>query len=121
MGQTVKSRAEVPVQETWDLSLIYADEAAFQHDVSEMQALTADIATRFQGHLSQPEAICECLRIYQQVLQLMYLTSAYSSLQVEADRYDRAALECSARIGNICTDIGSRLSFIESELSEQPE
>lgn len=45
-------RNEVPVELTWDLSLIYPTEEAMYRDVEKMKALCASMEERFKGKLT---------------------------------------------------------------------
>ena len=121
MEGRLKTRAEVPVSETWDLSLIYATEEAFRADADRMKALADEIVAKWKGRLTTPEAIVACLESCQEVVRLMRLTSDYTGLAVEVDRYDNAAMEKAAAVSMTCTQIGSELSFVESEIAEQPK
>jgi len=66
-------RNEVPVELTWDLSLIYPTEEAMYRDVEKMKALCASMEERFKGKLTTPEAICDCLNDLQEMTRLMTL------------------------------------------------
>ena len=72
-------RNEVPVELTWDLSLIYPTEEAMYRDVEKMKALCASMEERFKGKLTTPEAICDCLNDLQEMTRLMTLTDRKST------------------------------------------
>ena len=57
-------RKDVPVEETWDLSLIFPTEEAFQEAVSQYKALADDICEKYQGKLTDADAIVACLDEY---------------------------------------------------------
>lgn len=114
-------RNEVPVELTWDLSLIYPTEEAMYRDVEKMKALCASMEERFKGKLTTPEAICDCLNDLQEMTRLMTLTGNYTDLAVSVDYYDSHNQERNDRVMNIISDINSRLSFINSEITEQRE
>ena len=114
-------RNEVPVELTWDLSLIYPTEEAMYRDVEKMKALCASMEERFKGKLTTPEAICDCLNDLQEMTRLMTLTGNYTDLAVSVDYYDSHNQERNDRVMNIISDINSRLSFINSEITEQSE
>ncbi len=114
-------RKDVPREETWDLSLIYPTEEAYLADIEKIKALTDEICANYRGKLTTPEAILTCLDQYEEVEILSAWIEAYSGLAVEVDRLDSAALERDRKNGTLFTDIYSRLSFIRSEIIEQPE
>lgn len=121
MDDKLKMRAEVPVAETWDLSLIYATEDAFAQDVEKLKALADEMEKQWKGKLHEAKVIAACLEQYQQLQQLAALTSNFADLAVSVDRYDSAAMDRCARVMSLLTEIGSRLSFIDSELAEAGE
>lgn len=53
--------------------------------------------------------------------RLMTLTGNYTDLAVSVDYYDSHNQERNDRVMNIISDINSRLSFINSEITEQSE
>ncbi|MBO4872011.1 MAG: oligoendopeptidase F [Lachnospiraceae bacterium] len=114
-------RKDVPVEETWDLSLIYPTEEAFQEAVSQYKALADGICGKYQGKLTDADAIVACLDAYEELEKLGGLIGSYSGLAVEVDYYDGAALERDRRIRSMNAEISSRLTFIRSEILEQPE
>lgn len=114
-------RNEVPVQLTWDLSLIYPDEEAMYQDVEVMKKLCASMEKHYKGKLTSPEAIVDCLEDLQEIARLMTLTGNYCDLAVSVDYYDSHNQERNDRVSNIISDINSRLSFIDSEIIQQSE
>ena len=100
-------RNEVPVELTWDLSLIYPTEEAMYRDVEKMKALCASMEERFKGKLTTPEAICDCLNDLQEMTRLMTLTGNYTDLAVSVDYYDSHNQERNDRVMNIISDINT--------------
>ena len=114
-------RKDVPVEETWDLSLIYPTEEAFEEAVEQFKALADDICEKYQGKLNTADAIVACLDEYEELEKLAGLIGSYSGLAVEVDYYDGDAMERDRRIRSMNAEIFSRLTFIRSEILEQPE
>ncbi|MBO4839263.1 MAG: oligoendopeptidase F [Lachnospiraceae bacterium] len=114
-------RKDVPVEETWDLSLIYPTEEAFQADVERARQLADDLCEKFQGKLTGADAIVRCMDEYEEYLKAMVLTGDYAGLAVEVDYTDGAAMERSRRIQSLYAELDSRLTFIRSEILQQPE
>ncbi len=121
MEEKLAMRSEVPVDETWDLSLIYPTEAAMEADLEKMTALAAKIKETWQGKLNSAADILSCLDDYRQVYEWMTLIGNYVDLAVEVDYYDNANQDRSSRINRIISQIDSDLTFIDSELSMLPE
>ena len=120
MSEKLKTRAEVPVEETWDLSLIYASQAELERDLARIRELAESMESRWKGQLDRADSIAACMEEVQELKKLETLAFTYTDLAVSVDRYDNAAMELSARVMSMLTELDSRLSFIESELAEAP-
>ena len=117
----LNARKDVPVNETWDLSLIFAAEADFEAAVEKAKALADTLEKTYKNALTTPESIAECLALYEELEILLYPTASYTSLAVSVDYTDTAAQKKDAKMTALAAEIGSRLSFIESEIADAPE
>lgn len=115
------ARKDVPVNETWDLSLIFAAEADFEAAVEKAKALADTLEKTYKNALTTPESIAECLALYEELEILLYQTTSYTSLAVSVDYTDTEAQKKDAKMTALAAEIGSRLSFIESEIADAPE
>ena len=117
----LNARKDVPVRETWDLSLIFAAEADFEAAVEKAKALADTLEKTYKNALTTPESIAECLALYEELEILLYQTTSYTSLAVSVDYTDTEAQKKDAKMTALAAEIGSRLSFIESEIADAPE
>ena len=117
----LNARKDVPVNETWDLSLIFAAEADFETAVEKAKALADTLEKTYKNALTTPESIAECLALYEELEILLYQTTSYTSLAVSVDYTDTEAQKKDAKMTALAAEIGSRLSFIESEIADAPE
>lgn len=117
----LNARKDVPVSETWDLSLIFATEADFTAAVEKIKALAGTIENTYKNALITPESIAECLALYEELEILLYQTTSYTSLAVSVDYTDTEAQARDAKMTALCAETESRLSFIESEIADAPE
>lgn len=117
----LNARKDVPVNETWDLSLIFAAEADFEAAVEKAKALADTLEKTYKNALTTPESIAECLALYEELEILLYQTTSYTSLAVSVDYTDTEAQKKDAKMSALAAEIGSRLSFIESEIADAPE
>lgn len=117
----LNARKDVPVRETWDLSLIFATEADFEAAVEKAKALADTLEKTYKNALTTPESIAECLALYEELEILLYQTTSYTSLAVSVDYTDTEAQKKDAKMTALAAEIGSRLSFIESEIADAPE
>ena len=64
----LNARKDVPVNETWDLSLIFAAEADFEAAVEKAKALADTLEKTYKNALTTPESIAECLALYEELV-----------------------------------------------------
>ncbi len=117
----LNARKDVPVNETWDLSLIFATEADFEAAVEKMKTLADTLEKTYKNALTTPESIAECLALYEELEILLYQTTSYTSLAVSVDYTDTEAQKKDAKLSALAAEVESRLSFIESEIADAPE
>ena len=55
----LNARKDVPIRETWDLSLIYATEADFEAAVEKAKTLADTLEKTYKNALATPESIAE--------------------------------------------------------------
>lgn len=113
-------RNEVPVELTWDLRLIYPTEAELLADAAKMKALCDQMVKTYPHTLNHPATINACLDDVQEWTRLAMLTTCYTDLAVSVDYYDNHAQELNGKMLAAYTEQQSTLSFVESELLEQP-
>ena len=111
-------RQDVPVNETWDLSLLYKTEEDMYADVEKAKKLTAEIVEKYKGKLNDPQSIVDCLNDMEKVLIINYVAGAYASLAVEVDYYDNHNQERSSRVRGDIAGMSADLSFVDSEILE---
>lgn len=121
MEEKLARRQQVPLQLTWDLSLIYPSEADYQADLEKMIALSKEIVENYPNTLSTPKRIHDCVESYRQVMEIMVLTSNYAQLAVEVDYYDTQAQKRAGALESIIHQIQADLAFIATEIAFQDE
>ncbi len=109
-------RKDVPVNETWDLSLIYETEEKMWADLEKAETQTAEIVKNYKGKLDDPDNIVACLNAKEEVLKTLYLVGSYTELAISVDYYDSRNQENGARTGARMAKIDSELSFVDSEI-----
>ncbi len=115
----LKSRKDIPVELTWDLSLIYATEEEMFQDADKLKALCEQMENSYKGKLNTPEIINACIDDLREIYRLSHLISNYTELAVSVDYYDNYNQERNDKISRLITDVSSRLSFIDSEIIAQ--
>ena len=80
MEKKLLNRNEVPVELTWDLSLIYENEDALHADICKAKELADEIEKKYKGNLSSAKNIDDCLTMMRQLLEIETLISNYCEL-----------------------------------------
>ncbi len=113
--------AEEAVSTDWDLTLIYADEAAFQADYEACEALIPGYE-KFRGTLTTPQAIHDALIFsnFGEIGLLLYKMELYVNAGLTLDPADPYFNELEARVSDLSRRDTSAASFIEAELMAIP-
>ncbi len=114
-------RKDVPVELTWDLSLIYENTEAMESDIAKLKKLRAQMVEEYQGKLNSAKRINDCLDDYRELNRLVSLIGHYSQLAVEVDYYNSENQNRYDETNRMIAETFSVLSFIESEIVEQDE
>ena len=121
MGKVLKTRKDVEQSLTWDLSAIYATEEKYNLDVKKVQTLTLELEKSYKGRLASASNINDCLDKVREITQLINLTATYAELAVSVDHTNDENQDRLMKFMNIASDIGSRLSFVDSEIIQADE
>ncbi|MBQ6335445.1 MAG: oligoendopeptidase F [Erysipelotrichaceae bacterium] len=113
-------RKDVPVELTWDMSLLYASEEDYEKDLEKAKELCTQLE-EYKGKLNDSDNIVACLKKYEELGIIQEPLGCYATLPVSVDTYDSAAEKRAGLAMSLFTDISARLSFIESELSQADE
>ena len=111
-------RSEVPVNQTWDLSLIYKNPEEAWQDAQKMSSLADTVERKYKGKLGDAAAIVECLQLYESMHELACRVSAYFELDMSTDFSDSEKITNSNKAENILTECFTKTSFIESEIAQ---
>ena len=121
MAEKLLSRAEVPKELTWDLTLIYKSEDLMWNDLEECKRIVAHMEGTYKGHLDTPENIVACMKELERLNELATLIGNYTSLAVSVDYYDGDNLTRDAKVNSVFSDLFSRVSFVDSEIVLQDD
>ncbi len=117
----MKDRRDVEELLTWDLSAIFSTEEAFNTAVKDVEDGTKEIVENYKGKLNTPQVINECLDKMRKVTEIMNITASYASLSVSVDQTNYKNQERYMKLMNVITDLQSKLSFVDSEITESDE
>jgi oligoendopeptidase F len=115
-AQAVPARGDLPVERTWNLGLIYADQAAWEAEVAAIEALAAELAL-LAGTLMQGAAqLLLALQLRDGIAERLNKVYVYASHGRDADGNDPTAQGLAERAGAFTARIAAMLSFIEPEM-----
>ena len=121
MEKELAKRQDVPVELTWDLSLIYKTEDLMYADADKLKTLAQETFAAYKGKLNTPEMINDCLDNFREITLITTMLANYCELAVSVDYYDTHNAKLSAKINNLISEVYSQLSFIDTEIAEQKE
>lgn len=114
-------RKEIPAEDTWDLTPLYADAAAWEKDFARLQEIYPRIAN-CRGKLGDGMApVLEALGIEKSTGMLAEKLTQYASLKVSEDGADDEALTREARLEGVLIRVGEAFSFLSPELQALDE
>lgn len=114
------NRNEVPIEQTWDLSLLFQTEEEYEQTCQQFKDSVAQFKHTYEGHLSSVEVVVEALRQYRSLLEISSRLGAYASLAVSANTLDKVAQSRYASMRSLLATISSQLSFFDVELGQLP-
>ena len=111
-------RSEVPLAQTWDLSLIYKSPEEAWQDAERLKELAETVEHEYRGKLKDTQSIVHCLHLYEQLHELASRISAYFSLNQETDYNNAENVSNAHKAEDLITDCLTKTSFVESEILE---
>lgn len=112
----LKYRKDVPVELTWDLSLIYDNDEMALADMAALDKLANEIKAKYEGKIANAKDINDCLDAYREIALKTTWVSCYTDLSVSVDYYDAKAKELNEKVNALLADVAARLAFIDSEI-----
>ena len=114
-------RKDVPVSETWDLSLIYPDEKTMWEALEETKRMVKTLSETYAGKLDTADRIVKCLDEMEPILINISNIWSYSGLAVETDYTDNKLRERDEKVSDEMTRMQRDLAFVDSEILLAPE
>ena len=110
------SRKDVPVEETWDLSLIFENEQQMWDALEETKAAVKKVVDTYAGKLNTAENIVNCLDEMEQIRIDSSKIWSYTGLAVETDYTDNKLRELDEKVGDEMIRLERDTSFVDSEI-----
>jgi oligoendopeptidase F len=116
MATTLRARAEIPVEHTWDLESVFPGDAEFSAQLTSMQAALPELE-RFRGRLGDgPEVLAEFLAASERVSRALDRIAVYATMRSSVDASDEAASALSDQARSLGSQTQAALAFVEPEL-----
>jgi oligoendopeptidase F len=109
-------RAEVPVEQTWDLASVYATPADWEAACGELEALIPRLAA-YRGRLAEgPGTLLEFIKLSDEAGILAGRIGSYASNALGVDTLDQAAIARAGQARGLMARLGAAGAFYEPEL-----
>jgi len=107
--------------DTWDLSPLYADDAAWEADFTVLQKEFPEF-TQFRGKLgASAETLSACLEFEKTMDLRVERLNQYAALKVTEDSSEANALNREARLDGVMVRVGEAVSFLAPEIQAIPD
>lgn len=116
-----RPRAEVPAEDTWDLTSIYPTKADWEADLERIRGIAAEI-NQLQGTLGEgPGKLLEALTLEERLGELIEKAYAYAALEKDQDTANAEAQAAADRATVLSVQVSTDLAFLEPEILGLPE
>lgn len=114
----MKNRQDVPLESTWDLSLLFETEEAFEQAIENVEKEVDDFVVRYNNKIEDSKQINQALLHYRRISESLVHIDTYARLDVEANVFNTKAQSRLAMVRNKLSILSSKLSFLESDLAQ---
>lgn len=119
--QAPRQRADIAAEFKWDFSPIYADWAAWEAGMAEMERRMDQFA-QMKGSLSQgPQALLAAYQAFDEIGKLQYKVYRYPQLQRDIDTRDQQVTGRFQRVGAVFARFDAATAWFTPELLTLPE
>ncbi len=118
--QKVPRRDEIPVEYTWDLSTVYADDEAWEEDIGRLEGMLPQVAAT-EGTIGQgAQALLRALKLRDDVTMRLWQIYIYANRRLDSDSTDPIGQALAERAGSVVARIGAATAFIDPEILAIP-
>ncbi len=119
MTSAMPKRQDIDVQETWDTSLIYPSDQAFQTALSDYKTRVKAFEANYKGKLSTVDLIIAALKEYEAILAVQSNLSHYAFLNLDVDKMNTKLATIANQFENVHAEVYPSLAFLSTELGLQ--
>ena len=114
-------RKDIPAKYKWDLTAIYADQAAFDADFAKVGALIDSFKAHQNTMCDSAEGLYKALDDAETIGRLAEKLYEYASLNSDVDTSDNRFLALKGKVMNLFNEYASAAFFVEPYLIRIPE
>jgi oligoendopeptidase F len=118
--QKIPRREEIPVEHTWDLTTMYADDEAWEHDLTWLEQMLPEVGA-LQGTLGlSAQALLGVFELCNRISMTVERVYTYAICRHASDNTDAQAQMLVERAEMLVTQINAAVAFIEPEILAVP-
>lgn len=115
------SRAEVPVEQTWNLDDLFVSNTAWEAELSAVDA-ARDGVVPYQGRFGEGAALLlACLNAVEALQQRFVRVSTYAYLRNAQDGTNPESQSAMARVAALEARLSASIAFVDSEVLQLPD
>lgn len=120
MSTKLPKRQELPVEETWDLNLLFQSQEEYTKELELLKENISDFS-QYKGKLEDLDILIKAITDYEAIAKQVSPLGSYSFLGYEVDKYNEQYEENMIRFSRFGDWMSEQLSFFISEVSGLPE
>ena len=111
-------RKDVPVNETWDMSLLFPTQEAFIEALEQMYKKVDAFAKEYKGKLTSSSLLTNALRDLNVIDAELSPLIHYGTLPITVDAGDEQAAINESKIYELFETVGAKLAFVDLEIGQ---
>ncbi len=120
-AQKIPRRDEVPLEHTWDLTKVYASDAAWEADVAVLEGMLATFVD-LQGQVGESAvALLQALKQNDDIGMRLWQIYVYANRRLDSDSGDASGQALAERAGSLVARAGAAAAFLDPEILDIPE
>ena len=118
MTQQLPLRQELPVEETWQLELLFDSQETYEEALGKFKLQLTQFVETYNGKLAEEGALLASLKEYGDLYQQLYHLSAYASLAYETDKLNETFEINMSQMEDLYEWQAKQLTFYKHQLVE---
>ena len=121
MSKQLPTRSQIPVEDTWDLTVIFKNDEEWEAEFEELSEMIPE-SNRYEGILGESaENLLAALQFRDILFQRLAKLYVYAHLNEDTDTRNSYYQGLSARAANLMTQASAAFAFFSSEVMELDE